>query len=735
MFVRYYEAGFNVIPTRPNSKAPLIAGFDKYSTQRIDRSLIDDWETRYTLEKGFGVAIVCGPISNVVVLDIDSDDPALLNSCPISPVQRRGKKGEARFFKYSPDLVNRNLLRKDLTGKKIDGIDLLVERKILLLPPSIHPDTKKPYFWLTPDSLETIKADDLPVLTPLEFTEVEVAFGGGGLDVAKLTGQFHSPDGKRAPHGSQGRLRTFACGLIADNMALGEAVNRLLSYDQDHHKEVPYFSDPRSISDGGADPYSNAARFYCNVLKSVNTERLKKNQPPQIPDETKAIEIDVSDLKPKNNQHKFIPYPRPRGLMGDFLDHCEILGKGRQDALGVGGALTLMAGLSSNRYRSRVSKGYIVTPNLYILNLGYSSFGKGVAQRLLDDLLIDTGLIGSANYKSGSSIVQDLPKQQERVDLIDECSWLLKSLTKGESYQAEMVEILSLLFDRAATRFHGIASVGHGARHGAVWNPHVTLLGSTTPTGFKESVNSAMASKGLMPRFLTFFQKEIGKYKRSTDRVKVEELFTRMRQGVKHHTSIEKCINPKFKPPKNLVAKYQDSKNRDISQGIRYAPTMIPFTPEADTLYEAYDERMHYKSAANPEAFDSAFFGRFAELAAKCALLDAISLGRSHIEADSIDWAILLVEIQWKNVQPLYQLATAGSFLERDMLKVLEVIKDNDPIKKNDLTRKVQWCNRKHREELVAQLIEVGKIEELMIKDKNSRKAGTYYQVKRGVNA
>lgn len=758
MFIDYYEAGFVPIPVRPNSKEPTKGafGFNNWTHDGISRKLVESFDELYPLEKGFGIGILCGRASNIVVLDIDTDNYEIMHACPPSPVRRRGKKGEARFFQYNPDLRNGSFTRKDKKGNR-EGVDLLVESKYIILPPSVHPETMKPYYWLTPDDLLDYGASDLPILTPEQWDEVGAAMGLdpvstslGGSNI-ELKGTWQSPDGTRAPHGSHDRLKALAHGLITECTPLDDAVKNLLRYDEQHHKGVGYFDDRRRAADFGADRFSNAARLYCNFLKRTNESRIRQGLPSQVPSEKVVLEISEDLLKKPIVDTSFKTYPSPRGQMLKFLQYCELMGKGRQDALGLGGALTMIAGVAANRFRSEV-RGLQVWPNIYILNLGYSSFGKDCSQSLLDDLFADTNLVGSANYKSGTSMVQDLPTQQERVDIIDECSWLLKSMHQGENFQSEMVEILSLLFSRSSKRFNGIASAQHGGRHGAAYNPCVNIIMSTTPAGFKESVNKDMASKGLMPRFLTFFQKQIGEYKGQQNVDKANEVKDELQKFVDGVLKIGKPLHPDFAPKTNYIAKQKAKTTVDLSMGQRYLPSLIPFTDKAHIQWLSYEKKNHYKSAKNPDSFESAFYGRFAEIAAKIALLDRISLvddpddfsnetfGSIYgpkIEVDSLDWAIELIETCWLNSQPLYELTTAENKLEAAHLRIVSLMRDVGGIMPaRELGRKTQWLSTSQRGDILKALEETGQIERVTPKtDKPGPKPTVYRLTERGADA
>ncbi len=737
MYTEFFESGFVPIPTTQKNKSPVkdAAGFNIWAVDGIPESQIELFERKYPLDKGYGIAIVCGPKSNICVVDIDTDDKEVIAACPQSPVSRRGKKGEARFFKYNPEIRNQTFARKIIKdGKKVidANVDILVEKKYIIIPPSIHVDTGKPYRWLTPFDLLS-GFDDLVELMPSMLDEMARVLGHDSYEAessssVELSGEWSSPDQTRAPHGSYNRLKAIAHGLISECTPIEQAVSNLIKYDRDHHRGVPYFEDKRRHSDFGADPYSNAARLYCNFLKTSNEQRIRQKKTAQVPDQLK--EIDVSELLSKKPQTELVfkPYPKPRGAMALFNEYCELMGKGRQDALALGGGLTLMAAVCSNRFQTNV-RGLAVWPNLYVLNLGYSGFGKDASQRLADDLLCDTNLVGSANYKSGTSMVQTLPKQQERIDLIDECSWLLKSMHQGENFQSEMVEILSLLFSRSSSRFNGIASAKEGERYGAAWQPCVNILASTTPAGFKESVNKAMAAKGLMPRFLTFFQKEIGEYKGQQDISKANQVKAELQAWVNRMVSLEKTLHKDFEPPRNYLAPGNRKDHKDLSMGNRYDPFLVRMSDEAHARWLAYEEKNHVLAAKNPDSFESAFYGRFAEIAAKLSLLDTISqmsvepmvlTSELQVHTDNIEWAIEVIEVCWHNSQPLYEQATAETWFERDTTRVLTIIKESGGlISSRDLSRRTQWLQPEQRARILKGLAATDKVEETT--DKNAK--------------
>ena len=156
--MRYFESGFSVLPVRPGSKVPgtylsssrkwiNMKGWSKYCTELPSADDVEEWSSW----PGAGITLMCGPASNVVAIDYDDRDDLHAAICAglgkASPVRKKGKRGYTEFFRYNGER-SRSFEVDELTV-----VEILSEGSHTLLPPSIHPDTKEPYVWLTPFDL------------------------------------------------------------------------------------------------------------------------------------------------------------------------------------------------------------------------------------------------------------------------------------------------------------------------------------------------------------------------------------------------------------------------------------------------------------------------------------------------------------------------------------------------------------------------------------------------------
>lgn len=673
IFSKSREFGYSFIPVARGGKNPLIPEWQRYCERLPNEEEAEHWDARYA---GCNVGVTLGPASNLVALDLDINDPEILALAPASPVRKRGLKGETRFFRYNPGITTRHI--------RHPAIDVLSTGTQTVIPPSIHPETQEPYVWVTPDTLFDVRAEDLP--------DLDLSF----LDVLPRADSLATPE-------RGGRNNTLV-RIVAAMRARGESEERVVNdvYEYDRLNHSPrLFTDPTERFKAGSEEQArnNAWLFVSRVSTSLINKRLA----------SLSVELPVlaEPLVPRIRPE--VLYPAPRGIMKTFVEACEASSHGRQDALGLAGAIAWMSVLCANRFATNAGK-FKVWPNVYVMGLGYSGYGKGVAQDLCRTLLIDCGepLLGSGAYRSGSAIIEGLAEQQSRLDLIDEASAMLKAMGSKESYRAEMNEILCQLFSVSNSYFMGVSSIVRGSNVGAAYNPCVSILATTTPTGFRESVKGTIAQMGLFPRFLTFYQRDLGGYKDLKPEV-YDAAIRRMKSFTQGVMSIEKRGEEMTLSGGNLL----DPKNTGPKTCMKYDPVVIPYTPSATALWSDYSRSQYERGRAEPEAFHSAFMNRFAELAAKLSLLDAVSLGAAEVDVDNVRWAIDVVEYQWTVVRDMYEVASAKTKALSESQQMLQTIKEKGHVTRTELAKASQHLDARERNAVLQNLLEAGLIKEV----------------------
>ena len=255
MFREYWELGFSVLPVI--GKRTFITNWSRWCIERQPVELVDGWDKQCKLPY-FGIAICAGPASNVDALDIDSDSEDILSLCPGSPLCRVGSRGRMPIFKHNPQLIKRERDRNNnLPGKRTEGVQVLSTGNYFVIPPSIHPDTEKPYRWIGFYTPETFPVMDLRMLKQELVDDIMVYISRFPLT---------NKDGSISMGGVGGRndKLTVVCyaKIKQDPFKADEDIAEdLWVFDQIHHA-TPYFSDPQEMYYRRADsPYGRAVLF------------------------------------------------------------------------------------------------------------------------------------------------------------------------------------------------------------------------------------------------------------------------------------------------------------------------------------------------------------------------------------------------------------------------------------------------------------------------------------------
>lgn len=229
----YFARGISVMPLTPRSKRPIFDEWQLYSENPVQPHEQKLWLDNY----GHGnIGMVLGKQSGVMMLDIDTEDPVLfkliVSLLPASPWQRVGQKGMVLAYRYSG-------LRTFRIRTRAGGTicELLSDRTQCVLPPSIHPDTLRPYT-ANCDLVDVL--DELPVLDPQVEQILRGALREAGVDLS-ISGQSRITD--FVSRGSRDVTLTEKAGLFAYAVLRGErsvkeAVGMLRSWNTEFIEKV-----------------------------------------------------------------------------------------------------------------------------------------------------------------------------------------------------------------------------------------------------------------------------------------------------------------------------------------------------------------------------------------------------------------------------------------------------------------------------------------------------------------
>lgn len=145
----YVARGWSVLPIRPKSKLPhplvgrLELGLYEYEARFADAEEIDGW---FAQDPNANIAVMCGPISGLLILDVDKADemPELMNLLAqvVGEIPTvKTDRGFHYYFAY-PDGEEISQSNKPYPWMDVRGVG-----NYALLPPSIHPSGAN-YEWL-----------------------------------------------------------------------------------------------------------------------------------------------------------------------------------------------------------------------------------------------------------------------------------------------------------------------------------------------------------------------------------------------------------------------------------------------------------------------------------------------------------------------------------------------------------------------------------------------------------
>ena len=220
-----WQHGLPVIPLRPRGKEPLMTNWSQYKEKMPTPQEQDHWLRNYP---DCNIGLPLGPQSGCVAIDIDTADPTLIDIiekiCGYSPWVRIGQKGKVLLYKFNGQ---KPFKIKDVEGHMI--CEMLASGNQVVLPPSIHPKTQKPYVCNLPIT-QTLPA--LKTLPEQIETLLRNAFSDHGI-VLSHSGWTRTTD--YVSQGSRDVKMTSMSGFLANGVTRGEitlleAIDRLYAW-------------------------------------------------------------------------------------------------------------------------------------------------------------------------------------------------------------------------------------------------------------------------------------------------------------------------------------------------------------------------------------------------------------------------------------------------------------------------------------------------------------------------
>ena len=159
----YRSRGFWSRPVQPGTKACKIKGWQTPDPD-LPSEKVEAWSSKHA---DYGIGLLLGsPTGDGTVLgalDIDQDDYVRVAEVILrDPICGRiGARGAAYFVRVRGDISYRVFKVKGETEASIG--ELHVRKRLVVIPPTIHPDTTQPYRWTGPP-LHEVDLESLPII-------------------------------------------------------------------------------------------------------------------------------------------------------------------------------------------------------------------------------------------------------------------------------------------------------------------------------------------------------------------------------------------------------------------------------------------------------------------------------------------------------------------------------------------------------------------------------------------
>lgn len=661
LFSEFRSRGLCVIPL---TKGVPLVKWSVFQSELPDPALVATWS-------GKEYGLVCGKVSNIVAIDIDTNDHKtieLINTLAgDSPVKKMGSKGYTAFYRYNGETSH---------VWKAEGAvicELLSDKRITTIPPSPHRITGIPYTWIGSGSF-----DDLPELSAdfvlfmnAKFPRKEAVF--------KITAPIQH----------------------YENISLSD-IEDMLSYISSDCPRDEWIQVGMALRDefGDAACYlwhswsAKAPRRYqhsaaqacwrgfngCGVTVGTIIYLAKQNGYERPSLRESALEVDISYLFKKPIELK------AHGLVGEIADWMTRTAWRPQPLLSLSAALVFVGFLKGRKYKTEGN----IYPNVYAFNIAGTACGKerpqAAVKYLMERLSAQDKLLNAP--ASGAGFIDSLASVNGHgMMCIDEMADFITSANnKNSSHQRKVLTYWIETFTSVDTFIGGERRADSSKEKAKrVDNPLFCLVGSTNPNSLKLSLSSESIGNGLLNRFL-FFSSNTSPRKRK----------------IRDFDISEQLPEATFEKMKSYLA------GIDTIYGAPAAVQKVPFTSEALDMFDSIDD--YYEDER--QKLDSgnrlrALYGRAHECVGKIALIL------------SDDQRITLKDVQVANEIVSLSVNTAIEFcgdiadgrFEEEYVKCKNIIKDAGEITLSGFVNRTQFLSSKaRREEILNSLRDVNAI-------------------------
>ncbi len=397
------------------------------------------------------------------------------------------------------------------------------------------------------------------------------------------------------------------------------------------------------------------------------------------------------------------------GVLGMLFNHILETSTRPQPILAAGNALCAIGSLMGRRYRTETN----LRSNLYVVGIADSGSGKNHSREVIVDLFMRAALnkyLGGNRIASGAGLLTAINTHPALLFQQDEFGMFLQAAADRKRSPRHITDILDLmteLYSSASTTFLGPEyAVPDKSGRKDVVQPCLCIYGTTTPVLFWSALKSANVADGSLARFLIL--KSQDDYPESPGGNAIRPLPDELIKAVK--SILEGGGMGEGNLQKDAMV---------ACPSVAIDPTVVHMESGAHQLFSTLSDQIIAKLRASRATPWSPILARVWENAAKVALIRGVSASPFSpvIREEDAYWAIGLVRYAVNTLIEDVEKHVADNQTEQNHKRVLELIRKagKKGITRNNLTRRLQFLDRRQREDVLHTLIEGGQVDEVVI--------------------
>lgn len=737
----YAGLGWKVFPIRAGGKEPIPSS----------RGVLDATGDLTQIEKWWGehpdwsIAIACGQVSGVHVIDIDVSENAdgwktlasLAEENIFLPdtVRQDTPSGGAHFFyKSSNSPRNKNNFMR--------GVDIRSDGYYVVVAPSVHPNGRA-YEWFVDSSPWEIS----PVEYPLHMRPAEPK------EQPKPTNWEPPPICEEDDRIARAERYIDTCdpaiqGLGGHDSLMWAAGSVAVGFDLTNSQVLEILlrrynsrcQPPWNMDDAG-----DSRDFRRKIGEARRTSKMYPGQllsdpayapPTIIITDSQVAKIIANSHRNKkktaesdqltDSEYEFLI--SPPGMVGDFCSWLNSASKKYQPWLVLGAALSICGTMMGRKVKTYCGQ----RTNLYCVGIAGSSWGKNNAIGEMRKLSVAVPglrkLIGGDDITSDAALESQLSQNPASMLLIDEIGHMLGNINKnGTSFSGKIIPFLMKVWSAANNSYSGKRYKSDEEQR-YLTEPCLSMYGVGSNRTYEDCLSLSQVDDGWIGRTLIFKAKRDAEFIEKQD-FEVPENIVRITEDWVARGSTETLDKPK--PLSDIIISNQDGEFTDASP----KPDTIATTEAAKVVFRSYRE---YIKTVETE-LTASLWGKACENAVRISLI--LASGNSILDRETGEWSHTEIDDGIADYACRLTKALIIDFLQKTITniradtardketKILHCVgkSGTEGVSKTCMRHAIRGSSSRERNQILSDLTEDGKIVIVELPRKMGKSKTIYY--------